>query len=831
VEGSEADKADSDSNVASAWTYNSPATETPVPPTVGRSMKQFFEWYLGVPPGVPGQETRWRWSYEPPWPGSWPPAAVAVVGGCLLAAIVWVYLRDTSRLPTRTRLGLIGVRLLATGCVLLCLTNAAILIQRTGRPVVAILIDTSASMGLEDRYADPDHGLRITRLAGRRRPTRLNLAKSLLADDNGRLIKRISERFQVRLYAFDSQARTLGSPGETAERLAERIEQLNAVGDETRLGPAVRQVLEEFRGEPPAAIVLLTDGITSTSTADGLAAITPAARRQMVPLVTVATGSRLPARDLHLLEPQLDEIALVDNPIVVRVDLQAYGLEGQRATVRMQLEEDSQPVAEESVVLKGDGQRQSVELNWVPRSEGDHLLTIEAVPLDSETDRDNNKHVRLVRVRQQQIRVLMADGTPRWEFRYAKHLLARDRGIALTSVLQDADPESVRDDQSTREYFPVDRDELFEYDVVIIGDIDPGLLSTGIQENLRDFVRTARGGLILVAGTTHNPLAYRNTPLEDLVPIDLATLRTPDPAETSGPWQSRLTTAGLESTSLFGSRSDADEVTARVRGLPPFHWLLEIPRTKPGAVVLLECTTPTSDGSTRPVVLLQRYGAGSVLFHATDELWRWRLRDGRSLYERYWLQAVRLLGRARLLGQTRTAELATDRTEYTPGDPTTLRLRFFSTADVPPADQPPVVRVERRSGAAREITLDPVKGSVGLFTATVTNSDPGSYHAWVRSPGFQQAPPTADYRVVAADREFRQRAVAVGDLQQAARETHGLALAVEDAGRLDRLLPAGDPVPLAVDAPIRLWNRWELLLAFAAALTLEWLWRRQSRLV
>ena len=134
-------------------------------------MKHFFEWYLGVPPGVPGQETRWRWSYEPPWPGSWPTAAVAVVGGCLLAAIVWVYLRDTSRLPIRTRLGLIGVRLLATGCVLLCLTNAAILIQRTGRPMVAILVDTSASMSLEDRYADPEHELRITRLAGRRRPS------------------------------------------------------------------------------------------------------------------------------------------------------------------------------------------------------------------------------------------------------------------------------------------------------------------------------------------------------------------------------------------------------------------------------------------------------------------------------------------------------------------------------------------------------------------------------------------------------------------------------------------------------------------------------------
>ena len=50
-------------------------------------------------------------------------------------------------------------------------------------------------------------------------------------------------------------------------------------------------------------------------------------------------------------------------------------------------------------------------------------------------------------------------------------------------------------------------------------------------------------------------------------------------------------------------------------------------------------------------------------------------------------------------------------------------------------------------------------------------------------------------------------------------------------GGIDQLLPAGDPVPLAVDSPIRLWNRWELLLAFATALTLEWLWRRQSRLV
>jgi len=794
-------------------------------------MKQFLEWYLGVPPAIPGQETRWQWSYEPPWPGSWPLAVVVLASACLLAAIVWVYLRDTRRLPAWTRLGLIATRLLATGCVLLCLTNAAILIQRTGLPRVAILLDTSASMGLEDRYADPEQGHRIDRLAGRRRPTRLNLAKSLLVADDARLLDAISKRFQVRLYAFDIQARPLGLPEETAKRMAERIESLEAVGSDTRPGTAVRQVLEEFRGEPPAAIVLITDGISSTSPSDSLVAVAPAARRQMVPLVVVAVGSRLPARDLHLLEPQLDDIALVDNPIVVRADVQAYGLKGQSATIRMTLEGHDHPVAEETLVLGDDGRRQSVDLNWVPRREGDQVLRIEAVPLDNETDRDNNRHVRLVRVRQERIRVLLADGTPRWEFRYVKGLLARDRGIALTSVLQDADLESVSDNPSTREYFPVDRDELFEYDVVILGDIDPGFLSTSTQQNLRDFVRTARGGLILVAGTRFNPVSYRGTPIEDLVPADLSTLRVPDPAESSGPWHSRLTAAGIESTSLFGSRAELDRVAARVRQLPPLHWLLEIPRIKPGAVVLMECFDGSSEDRGHPAVILQRYGAGSVLFHATDEIWRWRLRDGQSLHARYWLQAVRLLGRARLLGQTRTAELTAERTEYALGEPTTLRLRFFSTADVPSADESPLIRIEQRTGTARDVGMEPVEGSVGVYSVTVANPGPGSYHAWVRSPGFSDAPPTADYRVVAADREFRERAVAIDELEQAARETHGLAIKVDQAGRLDRLLPTGDPVPLAVDEPIRLWNRWELLLVFAAVLTVEWLWRRRSRLV
>ena len=81
------------------------------------------------------------------------------------------------------------------------------------------------------------------------------------------------------------------------------------------------------------------------------------------------------------------------------------------------------------------------------------------------------------------------------------------------------------------------------------------------------------------------------------------------------------------------------------------------------------------------------------------------------------------------------------------------------------------------------------------------------------------------------DREFRKRAVAVEELTQAAQQTQGLAVNVEEAMDLDKLLPPGDPVALGIDEPIRLWNRWELLVVFATTLTAEWLWRRKSRLV
>ena len=120
--------------------------------------------------------------------------------------------------------------------------------------------------------------------------------------------------------------------------------------------------------------------------------------------------------------------------------------------------------------------------------------------------------------------MLLIDSAPRWEFRELKTLLEREKTVELHTVLQEADLEFADQDataQQLRGRFPVNRDQLFAYDVVIFGDVNPEYLSPAILDNLSAFVSEAGGGLIMVAGTRFNPVEYAGTPLQTLLPVEL----------------------------------------------------------------------------------------------------------------------------------------------------------------------------------------------------------------------------------------------------------------------------------------------------------------------
>ena len=317
-----------------------------------------------------------------------------------------------------------------------------------------------------------------------------------------------------------------------------------------------------------------------------------------------------------------------------------------------------------------------------------------------------------------------------------------------------------------------------------------------------------------------------------MLPVQLASARAPSTENgiTEG-FHPELTIEGRKSSSIFRFADNEPDSLEIFDKLPELYWLFEANELKPGAMVFVD-RPPRGLGSAQTsVIALQRFGAGKVLFHATDDLWRWRFRTGDVYYGRYWVQAIRFLSRSRLLGKDRGAELDTDRQDYQRGDTVHFRVRFFEERLAPTENDGVTVLVERRGDTQRSVRLTRVPQAPAVFEGQFSGAGEGSYHAWVATPAFRDAPPSRDFRIESTDRERQRRGLDRTELEQTARRTHGRYLSLWNASELPADIPPGQPVPLESQEPISLWNRWELMLLFAAVISTEWWLRKRDRLV
>ena len=650
---------------------------------------RFADW-LGTPPTQEGEGSAWVFRLS--WP--WPPWLMLLGCAAIVAWSLYLYARDAARLSRASRALLVALRLGVFATLLFMLGEGTILGHRTGLPYVVVLLDHSASMDTIDRYDDAKLRAKLQerlRSVGLNELSRINLAKSILLARDARLLREIQDRYKLRVYQLAGAA----SPRSGAlEELVAELRELPADGEFSRLGAGVRTVLADLRGTPPAAIVVLTDGITTEGESLGEAATY--ARAKGVPLFLVGLGTDQPLRDVKLTDLLVDDVVFVDDVVNFQATLVATGYAGRTVQVALKDKSTGKKLADTELTLPADGEPSKLRLPYRPTEEGKFDYVIEVQPLENEADLANNIREKSVTVRKERIRVLLVQSYPNYEFRYLKHMLQRDPTIELATVLQESDLEYASQDATALRVFPVQRDELFKYDVILFGDVNPALLSASVMQNLQDFVREKGGGIAFVPGPRYLPLAYRDTPLAQLFPLDINSARLPDEREqlSSG---FEVTPTDLGEASPHMQLGDTPEETARIwRRLAPLYWMLEAPHLKPAARVL--ATHPTRlgpDGRKLPLFLLQYVGAGKVLFHTTDETWRWRYRIGDVLFARYWVQAIRFLARSKLLGEDRGAELTVDREEYLRGEPIQLRVRFLDERLAPAADDGVTVVVER----------------------------------------------------------------------------------------------------------------------------------------
>jgi hypothetical protein len=512
--------------------------------------------------------------------------------------------------------------------------------------------------------------------------------------------------------------------------------------------------------------------------------------------------------------------------------VKSFGYAGKKLTLRLRKEGEEGVLATQEIKAPPDGQPLKVELSYTSSKPGEFDLILEVVPQSDETNKQNNAEMRHVSVREEKIRVLLVDGVPRYEFRYLKQLFERDKSTELSTLLQDADLEYSQEDRTALEHFPVKKEDLAKFDVIIFGDLNPGVLGPSVLENLRDFVREKGGSIVFIAGPQANPAAFNGTPLEAVLPFGPADVRVPAPdAASYDSFHPVLTLEGQKGNSLF-RLGDGEADSLRIwNSLPSLYWFVEIPKTKAGVRVFAEHPLKSGSNGRLPIIMLQQVGAGKVLYHATDESWRWRFRRGDLYYGRYWIQAIRYLSRGRLIGKDRTAELSVDQLVYQRGQPVTLRVRFVDEKFLPTDPSGVTVMVERKGEGRQPVKLTRLREAPTMFEGQLQRLSDGSYHAWISQPAFNEAPPSTDFRVEAPLRELQRRGMDKADLQLAAKQSNGRLYSLDNVDTLPAEVPLGTPIPLQTDNPIPLWNRWEVLSVFAMLLTTEWMLRKRWRLV
>ncbi len=775
---------------------------------------------------------------EPSYRHSWllPPSVTVLFLLIVLGVISFLYWRERGHSGMASRTALVGLRMTLVGLVVFMLYGWMQQRHVTDLADVIVIIDDSESMSLKDPLDDSGASQawrkQLDQL-GFTESDRLSVAKTVLLRDNARLLSELEEKYHLKVFRM---GRSLRGVDGAAGSLVESIRAIQASEDGSRLGDGIRDVLDLQRGRPTAAIIVLTDGVTTAG--PSLGDVSKYSRRKGIPLHVVGVGNARLLKDVRVSDLFAERVAFVDDLIHFDFKLSATGMDQQEVRVRLEQEGSPRVLTQQKVKIEGQDFRQVVRLSYRPQEVGEFEFVVVA---ESATDIDlaNNRESQEVRVTDETIRVLLVQEYPSYEFRAIRNLLSRglkrtgtvaEKAIELTTILQEADLQYVELDATAESTFPVNREELYAYDVIIFGDVNRKLLSASALQNLSDFVTERGGGLILIAGPRHLPLAYRETPLVKLFPADMDTVEMPRSDQLlTRESPVRISRLGQVTPHVQLAETVADNASTWQR-LPGLRWLLALPRIHNGVRVLVERPAYQAEGTADlPVISQQFVGAGKVIFHATDETWRW-LGDpeGDHLFDRYWLQTIRYLSRSKLLGKSRQAELTSRREEYRQGDSIELQVRFFDDRLAPPQDDAVTVVIDREQGNRRKMVMRRETGERGMFVGRIGQLTEGKYRAWLATPTLDGEPPATVFRVLRPDQEMTRKQMDEADLRLAAKISRGGFYSPHQVDQLINDLPMGRQIRVQSQPAEPLWNSSWWAALFLLLLTGEWLLRKRA---
>lgn len=756
------------------------------------------------------------WSVDPV--GGWWFMLVMTV---LLALVLSIGPRK-DKLTPRRRMILFALRAITAVLLFITMLRPTLVTTESQKQpgTLLLLADSSRSMTIADAHGDVP---------------RWEALKSSLAAARDEFAE-LAESWDLKMYRFDEDTVEVKHSGGEFQLPAE------AEGSQTAIGAALDDTLEKESANRLVAVLLMSDGSQR--------AFAPRDEPPQVPVERLATD-RIPLYTFTFGKPSLglqsdvrvddllvNNVLFAETPATVQATLTANGYANQKVKVQLLWEnKDGEMVAVDTRQVTIDPARPQMPLTltYTPQDPGEFKVAVAVEAPDGEVATTNNSQSTFVTVMKGGINVLYLVGAQR---------IGGGPGIEprfVRSALSSYPDQHVRFDLINYRREQLDmRDQIREgnYDVFLIGNVDYMGLSPDTWQLMADRVSEGAGLAMLGGFHSFGPGGFRNTPMDDVLPIIMGPAERQNFGEPvrqdmhlAGPVRMLPVMAGNTLPPLF----QLDDETAAKwdwSKLPPLDGANRFdPRgIKPNAAVVAVADDPQRS----PLIVLGGWGDGRSAAIAFDTTWRWQMAGFGELQHRFWRQLVLWLSRKDDTGGE-DVFVRLDQRRYQRGSRVEFAVGALDKNREPIADARFQVEVIRPDGTKLPVSVAKRGDTmVGGFEET---TQPGDYTIVLTATSPTGVLGTAEARFTVPDRDMELDQPAaeptfMASLANLTADAGGAGLAPEElSDLLKRLKKRTKEFEEEISTEKSLWDSWPMMLTLVGCLSGEWYLRKRWGMV
>ena len=587
-------------------------------------------------------------------------------------------------------------------------------------------------------------------------------------------------------------------------------------------------------------IVLVTDG-ADNSQIDPVTKAQELGNRQ-IPIFTVGVGQEEIPQDIGIVDVTAAKTVLEGSVFNVSVSLDHRGYEGQEVELSI-IDRDNQ-VESEVVILGAEGVPRRYELQLNPERPELIVYDLQVELQTGEIIEQNNSYSFLVdNTEKQPLDILYIEGHPRNEYKFIRRAVEDDHSLRLATYLQTGPEKYYRQgvDSATElnSGFPRDKETLYEYEAIILGDIEDSFFNADQLQMIEDFV-AERGGGFLMSGMVD--VEFISTPIADILPVTLVEESFLPPHLRGGIRRGehptgelyfpRLTNNGEFSPLLRLSTDDSENLNLW-RQFPELQGIYVTGRIKSGATVLLEHPLLQYQNQALPIIASQRYGSGRSISINTASTWRWQMMQPSAdlSHETIWRQILRWLSTS--APERITIEF--DQEFYNVGDEVNIIARVLNDQYEPDNDAALWVQTTNPLDQATDIPMEWDIEQDGVYRASFNAEDEGVYSLLVdvaSAAGDASADGSekrAAFVVTPSLREYTNAEKDVGLLARIAEVSGGSYFNLAEVGSLADIVEF-TPNAYSREVQIDLWDRPWLLGLLILIMSIDWIARRMRGL-